>query len=80
MKIINSLLLIAFIVGLNFLPAFANCADATQNADLDTQCNTTQCGGAADNVKGCYLPPEAGAACPENYPNQTSDGICCCAS
>lgn len=59
-------------------PAFANCSDSSQNADLDEQCNTGTCSGSKDEVKGCYLPPEPGLACPAEYPNKTGD-ICCCA-
>ena len=44
--------------------------------DLDSECNKSQCGGSKEEVKGCYLPPEPGKKCPEEYPNEVD--ICCC--
>ena len=80
MKIFKKLFYLLFLIALavSYSPSFANCGDASQNADLDTQCNESQCHGTADDVKGCYLPPDAGANCPEESPNKTEDGICCC--
>ena len=77
MKLVRVFFCYLFLLSLlvSYLPSYADCGDASSN-DLDKECNTTQCAGTDEDVKGCYLPPEPGKVCPATYPKKAD--ICCC--
>ena len=69
--------MVTFSLTLSILPARSDCGDKDKEPNaIDKECNTTQCGGTENEIKGCYLPPTQNK-CPEDYPNRIND-ICCC--